>query len=51
MHIKEVAKALKEANLSIKPTKCKWFAEEIHLLGHNSMVVELDQMRVRLKKF
>ena len=33
-HITLVAKALKEANLRIKPSKCKWVCSEISLLGH-----------------
>ena len=34
MHITWVAKALSEANLRINPSKCKWFAKKIKLLGH-----------------
>jgi hypothetical protein len=33
-HIELVAKALKEANLRIKPSKCKWICDEVKLLGH-----------------
>ena len=33
-HISQVAKALKEANLRIKPSKCKWFASKLNILGH-----------------
>jgi hypothetical protein len=43
-HLKLVAEALKSANLSIKPSKCKWVCDEVRLLGLTSSHVILGLM-------
>ncbi|OIR56751.1 MAG: uncharacterized protein A8A55_2499, partial [Amphiamblys sp. WSBS2006] len=34
-HLKTVARLLKDANLKISPTKCRFFCKEVTYLGHN----------------
>ena len=47
-HIETVAACLKEANLKIKPTKCKWICTEISLLGHivSGGTVRMDPKKI-----
>ncbi len=47
-HIETVAACLKEANLKIKPSKCKWICTEISLLGHivSGGTVRMDPKKI-----
>ena len=47
-HIETVAACLKEANLKIKPSKCKWICAEISLLGHivSGGTVRMDPKKI-----
>src|SRR5688572_23669336 len=33
-HVRLVLQAIKEAGLKMKPSKCKWFQEELTFIGH-----------------
>ena len=48
-HIKLVANALKQANLKIKPSKCKWVCNKINILGHvvsgGTVAMDLDKIK------
>ena len=33
-HVRAVLQKIREANLKLKPTKCKWFEQELTFVGH-----------------
>ena len=53
-HVKEVAIKLKENNLHIKPSKCKWFAKAIKVLGHvvsgKNVAMDKDKVNAIMKR-
>lgn len=47
-HVRQVLQVLKEANLTAKPSKCSFFQQQIHFLGHivSANGIEVDGKKV-----
>ena len=50
MTCKEVLQAIRSVGLKFKPTKCKWFKQEITFLGHKIKVNRIKPDDYNLKK-